>query len=34
MNDVIDTSLAMQNLINSAEEFGLRICPISMFRNY
>ena len=29
MNAVIDASLAMQNFINSAEEFGLGICPIS-----
>ena len=34
MNAVIDTSLAIQNLINSAEEFGLGVCPISMVRNY
>ena len=34
MNAVIDASLAMQNLINSAEEFGLGICPISMVRNH
>ena len=34
MNSVIDASLAMQNLINSAEEFGLGICPISMVRNH
>ena len=27
MNAVIDASLAIQNLINSAEEFGLGICP-------
>ncbi len=34
LNAVIDASLAMQNLINSAEEFGLGICPISMVRNH
>jgi len=34
MNAVIDASLAMQNFINSAEEFGLGICPISMVRNH
>ena len=34
MNAVIDASLAMQNLINSAEEFGLGICPVSMVRNH
>ncbi len=34
MNAVIDAALAMQNLINSAEEFGLGICPISMVRNH
>ena len=34
MNALIDASLAMQCLINSAEEFESEICPISMIRNY
>ena len=34
MNAVIEALLAMQNLIDSAEEFGLGIYPISMVRNH